>query len=774
MIITRKWLQEFIDISKISTQSICKALNSLGLEVDSTHRILIPNGVVVGKVLECEKHPDADKLNVCQVDIGTKIEQIVCGAKNVAADQFVPVATVGTMLDKDFKIKKAKLRGVESHGMICSSTEIGLPKINDGIMVLDDSIGELIIGKELNEYPLVNDETIEIELTANRGDCLSIHGIARELGTYFNLPISNFDIINNSNNMGIGQIFDVNYDTQCESSLVFKAINVESFSLKLIHTLRTALVEQLKQNDIQTAIAYATYETGVLINGYSKTSAATHDDKIVSLEVKKDKHGFDTVIGKELLSTIGIESGSIPEMSDDIILEASYTNPELLSQRVFDKNRSTGEAYYRASRGSEPDLNFGLDRLSSLLSLCGATIYNGSKNFINESELTTIHLNMPQLNAIIGQEIELHKVIQILGSLGFSVKQNDQSSISVTVPAFRHDLKNVADVTEEIVRVIGIDNIQSKPLLMQEIENSNDFSQKLILQNELRSRAINQGFFETITYIFSNKELLEKYNFESVYKKYDISNPIVNELNTFRTTFALNLIQAVSHNVKLGFKKVALCESGTIFDKSRNETKAMGFIFSGEKENPAVSNNGKPQEIDFFTFAQKISAIFGDFHLQPKKKINNDAIHPYQNADIVFNDKIIGSIYKLHPNITKDFGISKESYFCEIILDQLHYDTIFATDISKFQSSRRDLSIVVPKEIPYKNITKTLNTLQIPEIKQYNLIDIYSDESLKESESLTLRFTLQSDEKTFTEEDINEIMDKVIDKLQDDLNIGLR
>lgn len=149
MIITRQWIQEYIDISKLSTVTICEALNSIGLEVDSTHRTLIPNGVVIGKVLECEKHPDADKLNICQVDIGTKIEQIVCGAKNVAAGQIVPVATVGAILGENFKIKKAKLRGVASNGMICSSSEIGLAKINDGILVLDDSIGELIIGKEL-------------------------------------------------------------------------------------------------------------------------------------------------------------------------------------------------------------------------------------------------------------------------------------------------------------------------------------------------------------------------------------------------------------------------------------------------------------------------------------------------------------------------------------------------------------------------------------------------------------------------------------------------
>ena len=162
MIVTRSWLQEFIDISNISTEDICKTLNSIGLEVDSLEKQKIVPGVVVGKVLEKEKHPDADKLNVCQVDIGSETVQIVCGAKNVAAGQYVPVATVGCVLGADFKIKKAKLRGAESLGMICSSTELGLPKLNDGILELDDSIGELILGRELSEYKLLNDDIIEV------------------------------------------------------------------------------------------------------------------------------------------------------------------------------------------------------------------------------------------------------------------------------------------------------------------------------------------------------------------------------------------------------------------------------------------------------------------------------------------------------------------------------------------------------------------------------------------------------------------------------------
>ncbi len=774
MIVTRKWIQEYIDISKLSTPTICAALNSVGLEVDSTHRFLIPNGVVIGHVESCEKHPDADKLNVCQVNIGDKIEQIVCGAKNVKEGQYVPVATVGAILGEDFKIKKAKLRGVQSNGMICSSTEIGLPKINDGILELDQSIGELIVGKELNEYSLINDETIEIELTANRGDCLSIYGVARELATYFNLSMKNIDPETNSNNMGIGQVFDVVYDTSCESHLIYKAVNIENLQLPLLYQLRTATVEQLKVNDIQSIIAYATHATGVLLNAYSKNSATQHNEDIVSLTIKPDKNGFDTVTGEVLLSTIGVDAGTFTQTSDEVIIEASYTNPEKLAQKVFDNDKKTAEVYYRASRGSEPNLEFGIDTAMTLFSQNGATTFNGSKKFINDIEPNTITVSLEQINKIIGQEIEITKIIQILTSLGFFVKQNSQESMNITVPTFRHDICNVADITEEIVRIIGIDKIESKPLLIGEFNNSNTTSNAITLKNTLRIKAVSEGFFETITYLFTNKELLEKYNFPTVFKKYDILNPIVNELNTFRTTLALNLIQAVEHNVKLGFKKIALFESGVVFDKSRNESKRIGFVFSGESENPTVSNGAKPDNIDFFTFAEKISNIVGSFELEPMKKIAHNFIHPYQNATIILKGKEIGCIYKLHPTAANDFDISTDTFICEISEECLKNEIIFASSISKFQSSRRDLSVVAPQSMEYKEIKKAIASLNINEIKQFHLVDIYNDESLGDNESLTISFILQSDEKTFTEDEINEIMDKILTKLTTNLGLELR
>ncbi len=212
MIITRSWLEEFINISNISTKDICKTLNAIGLEVDSLESFDIASKVVVGKVLEKEKHPDADKLNVCQVDLGDKTVQIVCGASNVDAGQFVAVATIGCDLGNDFIIKEAKLRGVESNGMICSSTELGLPKLNDGIMILDSSIGELVLGKELRDYNRLNDDIIEIGLTPNRGDCLSIYGIARELSAFYDIDLIEQDKQISYSEFSIGQLLEINCD----------------------------------------------------------------------------------------------------------------------------------------------------------------------------------------------------------------------------------------------------------------------------------------------------------------------------------------------------------------------------------------------------------------------------------------------------------------------------------------------------------------------------------------------------------------------------------
>ena len=772
MIITRTWIEEFIDIRKISTDDICKTLNSIGLEVDSLEQVSIAPKVVVGKVLEKVKHPDADKLNICQVDIGLETVQIVCGAKNVDAGQFVAVAVVGCRLSPDFKIKKAKLRGVESNGMICSSTELGLAKLNDGILELDDSIGELILGRELSEYSLLNDDIIEIELTANRGDCLSINGVARELSAYYNIPLKTFEKNISNTEIGIGQILDIKTN-EIDASLIYKAVDLKDFKLNIMTKLRTAIIGKFEENNnIKNTLTYATHCTGVVLNAYEKNKAK-EDENLSFLEIKKDENGFDTVYGKEVLSTVCIDHKKIDNNETDFIIEASYQNPEKLSMKVFETKINTGEIYYKSSRGSEPDISYGIDYLTTFLSSFGAKIHKGRKSFTEDKEKATLDVSITKVNAIIGQDIPKLEIVRILASLGFEVRDTLDNILNVKIPFFRHDIKNIADITEEIVRIIGIDNIQAKPMAIDEVNRINQTTYDLIKKNKLRAKACENGFDETLTYVFASRESLEKYSFPVVKEDLEILNPIVKELNTYRTTIVLNLIEACASNYKIGAKSTSFFEIGTIFDENRNESRKISFIQTGANELEDVSNSGKPENIDLFKFAKKILNTIGKFELEPMTNINNNFIHPYQNANVIVDGKNIGYISKVHPSVCEDYDLS-DTFIAEIDFEAIKNDLVTTKSYSKFQASKKDLSIITPKTLAYKEIKDVINSLDDSNIKQYNLIDVYSDENLGENESLTIRFVLQNDEKTMEEEDITASMNNILEALDSKLSIGLR
>lgn len=773
MIVTRSWLQEYIDISNISTEDICKTLNSIGLEVDSLEEQRIVSGVVVGKVLEKEKHPDADKLNVCQVDIGNETVQIVCGAKNVAKGQYVPVATVGCKLSKDFVIKKAKLRGLESNGMICSSTEIGLSKLNDGILELDESIGKLEVGRELSTYPLLNDDIIDIELTANRGDCISINGIARELSAYYTIPFIEQENTIVYNDIGIGQVLEVKSSNDIESKYIYTIINTKNFNLSILSKLRVAIIDKLKSDDLQNALTYSTHSSGVILNAYAKKDLKTVN-KLSTINIKKDSQGFDVVVGNEELSTLGIEQKDINEdLNNEYLVEASYTNPEILSKKVFETKRKTADVYYKSSRGSEPHLEKGIKCFSTLVSKFGATVCNGKESYIDHEEKINLDVSVNKINSIIGQEIEKTKIEKILRSLGFKVKDSTNGVLSIQVPLYRHDIKNIADITEEIVRIVGIDNIKAKPLAIDEVNRLNKTSDNLVKKNKLRAKAIENGFFETLTYVFSSRDNLTKYNLPTVKENLDLLNPIVKELDTFRTTISLNLIEACSNNIKLGFKSTAFFEIGKIFDINRKESTVISFVFSGQKEIESVENSGKPENIDFFAFAKKVLNTVGKFDLEPMNKISNDLIHPYQNANIIIDNEIVGFISKLHPSVASEHDLN-DTFIAEINFDKIKNDLVKTSSYSKFQSSKKDLSIITPKSMEYRDIKNVINSINDENIKQFNLIDIYSDEKLGENESLTIRFVLQNNSKTLEEEDITSSMNKILESLKEKLGIGLR
>jgi len=778
MILTKAWLSEWIDLKKISSEDICKTLNAIGLEVDSLDKIRIPKNVVIGKVLTCEKHPDADKLNVCEVDIGSETKQIICGAKNVCEGQHVVVSKVGAILPNGMEIKEVKLRGMDSSGMICSSEELGLPKMNDGIMEIDDSIGELVLGKEFSEYELISDDVIEIELTANRGDCLSIHGVARDLSVPYDLDIKTVHYKDDENQLGIGRVLNVTANDKVDASLLYRVYDKEEIKSSFLIDFRLAIADIYKLTELERVVEYATYTTGVLLRTYSHCCFANQSEK-ATIKVKKHTNNLDAVFNKnmQVASLVGINQNKETKVccnDNRVILEANYTHPEIISANSANKKLASDRHLYRSSRGSEPDLDFGMNYLIELLKkYSDIMLYAGSQQVIQDFYEVGISIDLDKLSDIIGEEISKDKIIQILKRLGFGVIfKSEQSVMHVKVPQHRHDILNIQDVCEEIVRIVGIDNITSKPIIFAERDKMNDSYHNFQKRKMYRHRAVGVGYFETLHFVFDHKDRLEKYGLRTIYKKREITNPITNELNTLRSSLIPNLLESVSRNSKFGKKNIKLFEVGTTFDKSRDESTNIAFVASGEVESQKVSNHGKPNEIDFFTFADSVSKVIGSFELEASTCKDN-LTSPYEYARVIQNGKDIGYISRVHLNIEKDLDLSR-TYICELDIDSLLYERKEAKTYSKFPESIRDLSLMVPKNMLFSEIKKYLNTIAPKEMIKLYPIDIYEDESFGDNISLTIKFHFQSQEKTFEDDEVVSMVDEMLKSLQEKFGITIR
>ncbi|MCH9741530.1 MAG: phenylalanine--tRNA ligase subunit beta [Epsilonproteobacteria bacterium] len=777
MIVTRTWLNNFIDISEVSNEKLYETFNSIGLEVDSIKTYHIPDKVVVGKVLSCEKHPDADKLNVCQIDIGNATRQIVCGAANVVDAEYVAVATIGAKLGDDFEIKHAKLRGVESEGMVCSASELGLPNLGDGIMILDESIGKLKLGKDLNEYDRVADTVIELELTANRGDCLSIYGVARDLSAALDIPLRVFDYESqNQEKIGLARVAELKASTKINGSLKYVMADVQELHTSFVFALRLAFIDATKENALANVVKYVTHTTGVVLRAYkTREMLVEEDDKITITASMEDEITHIEANGKPF-SILGVSQNEESKADDEtvkVLFEASYINPDTLVDAVAAKGLETDELYYNTSRGSEPDLSMGTKYLMYLLeSYSGCNFFDGSLSLEEELESKIITINDREISELIGRKIDKAEILSILTSLGFRVQSSAEENFGATIPKFRHDIENIQDITEEIVRIIGIDNIEAKALKFAEAQRTNPTTQRYHAKKAIRQSAVAAGFYETVSYAFSDKSLLEKYEFPLIREELDIINPITEDLNTLRSTILINLLIASKRNVSYSKKSISLFEIGTIFDENRREKEVLSFIISGQKESENVTNNGKPAMIDFETFTKKLSAVIGDFQLRSNSQ-NNALIHPYQSADIIINDEVCGFMSKLHPTVADDFDLS-DTFIAEISFDALIPQHINANAISKFQGVYKDLSLVVDKNLPYNQVSTAIESLNLPLLKKYYPVDVYEDASLEEQKSLTIRLFIQSLEGTLEDSSIEETVNTIVSSLEEAYGAKLR
>lgn len=779
MIVTKQWLNEWIDISAIDIDKISVALNSIGLEVDGLTKIRIPTNVVVGNVISCEKHPNADKLNVCQVDVGGNIQQIVCGAKNVAAGQMVAVALIGSELPGGIKIKKAKLRDVESCGMICSSTELGLPKINDGIMILDESIGKLELGKPLCEYPLINDDVIEIGLTPNRGDCQSVYGVARDLSVYFDLEVKTLGQKEEEENQpGVGRVLHLHGSEALSGSYMYKVFDNKEIGVPLLVELRLGFAEVESSCLLGKLIDYATYVTGVLLRAYNQTCFGGKDEK-AKITIAKDENGLDAIYG---LDGQKIAIAGVAQMveckassSDErIIIEANYTHPEIIASRSANKKLGADKHLYRSSRGSEPQLAFGLNYFFKMLNKRSKIMaYADSQQITQDFEAKIINIHQSDLTEMIGEEIPKNKIIKILKQLGFGVNfAFEQDVINVKIPQFRSDVINTQDICEEIVRIVGIDNIHSKPYFFAEKLKINQPYYNFKKRQMYRYRAVAAGFFETLHFVFDDSENAKKFHLSPLNEALEVANPITSELNTLRSSLLPNILKAVSNNLKFGKKRVALFEVGSVFDSERTESRKIAFVFSGENGIPEMANHGKPSEIDFFAFAEKIQSVLGNFTLLPLEKVNG-LCSPYEAAHVMIDGVEAGYMARVNIQVEKELDLDR-TYICELAFEALSYQRKIAKEYSKLPSSSRDLSLLVDAKMQYSELESFIDSIAPKALVKFAVIDRYVHESLGDKVSLTLKLQFQSLEKTFEEEEIASMVEVLLSKIHEKFGITIR
>ncbi|WP_100968534.1 phenylalanine--tRNA ligase subunit beta [Helicobacter pylori] len=756
-------LNVFVDTPK-DIAKLCEDLSRLGLEVESCIPCVAPKNVVVGKVLEKAPHKNAEKLSVCQVGVGKEVLQIVCGAKNVAPNQFVPVALNGALIGST-TIAKTELRGVESCGMICSSSELGFPKINDGILELDESVGELILGKELNEYAPFNTHVLEVSLTPNRGDCLSVLGIAREISAFCHTPLKPIKALNFTPK---SDLITLSAGENIESHLAYYLVCNHSLKTPLKVKLSLAHNNALNENDLNNFIEFGMHFSGVIMNAYSLNITP------IDLSVKNDENNLESVyINHQKRSTIAIKHQDQKDLSEYLLLEASYTDPISLSLKLHalkDKTLQKDNALiYRSARGSNPNLSDGLNFLSAHLK---AAVLE-SKQTEHSLKDRTLKFKLEDITEILELAVETEKIQGILKNLGFKVSIKEPNSkpqiLEVVVPNFRHDIQTIQDIAEEILRFVGIDNLVSKTLNCISNKKSNPHYDTHRFFENLKHKALACGFKEVIHYVFYSKEKQQKLGFEVLEDPLELQNPITTELNTLRTSLVCGLLDASLRNKNLGFKSIALYEKGSVYNSKREEIQKLGFLASGlQKKESYPDSKGKAW--DFYSFAECVSKVIGDFNLE-KLTAQTPINHPYQSAKIIQNNEIIGVIAKIHPKVIQELDLF-ESYYAEIDASKLKRPAMLLKPFSIYPSSVRDLTLIIDENTAFSRIKKALEDAQIPNLSEVLPLDIFKESH--NSIALSVRCVIHSLEKTLNDEEVNAAVQKALEILEKEFNARLK
>jgi len=776
----------------LDTQQLADLLTMAGLEVDSLE-ILKPvsKKIVVGKIEKIDPHPNADRLSVCQVNVGRKNPlQIVCGAKNARAGLKVPTALVGAKLSDKIEIKKTKLRGVESSGMLCSGEELGLEEDSEGLLILDD---DAIPGDSINEYLDLDDSIIEIDLTPNRGDCLSIAGIAREVSALSGAHHKPLKIkpvaaktkrkINvslaakNECPHYVGRVIE-NIDSTATTPMWMKerlrrgGLRSHSPVVDVTNYVLLELGQPMHAFDLDKL------QGGVkVVKAKAKQKLALLDGTTVTVE-PGTLMITDSKTSLALAGIMGGEASAVSENTSNIFLESAYFAPEAIAGRARSMKLHT-DSSHRFERGVDPGLQkIAVDRATGLL----LDIVGGDPGPIIEQKSAahlpkrqSIILRHARLEQLLGLKIPKQRVQVILKRLGMTVTANAKG-FRVTPPAYRFDIEREVDLIEEIVRVHGYHQVPERAPRIT-IEGA-ELSETRVSDSRIRHTLVAREYQEVITYSFVDPELSKL--IDPATKPAALANPIASDMAVMRTSLWPGLLQAVQYNQNRQQSRMRLFEMGHCFipvGKKVDETRKIGGAATGFalKEQWGLLS----RDVDFFDIKSDVEAIIGlaglgsSFQFGP---VQHPGLHPGQAAEISRNGAQIGIIGRLHPEIQSKLGLDQPVILFELAISgiQAHKIPEFR-QISRFPVIRRDLAIVVDIPVPAAKIEQTARDAAGELLVKLELFDDYRGEGIDSGrKSLALGLTLQDSSRTLKEVEVEKIMGHVMAALNKKLGAELR
>ena len=798
MLISLNWLKQYIDLEGKEVGELEKALTMIGQEVE---KIEIKgdnlDNVVVGHLIEVKKHPNADSLTLCKVDNGKEILQIVCGATNHKTGDKAALAQVGAKLREDFTIKKGKIRGEESNGMLCSEDELGIGSDKDGIIILPE---DAPVGTPLKEYLGINDTVFELEITPNRPDCLSHIGIARELAAYYGKELKypetsinkevqektsdNIKVKIEDRNLSRRYVTRILKDVTVKESPKWLKERIEAVGLRSINNIvdvsNFILMEMNHPNHV--------FDLDKIEGNEIIVKTANKGDVLVTLDDQERKlENGDIIIAdsKKILAVGGVMGGFDSQVTDstkNVLLEVAHFNPQNV-RKTSRRLTLFSDSSYRFERGIDVEnaVNV-INRLANLIQeVAGGEILSGyAEQYPVPHENRTTGLNLERLHRFVGKVIPKKEVIKILEGLEIKVVDKGEN-LELTAPSYRGDLELEQDYFEEVIRMYGFDNIEN--VLPKVNINENSTLDTTKLTDTVKNIAASTGLKEVINYSFIPKDGLEKIKFTRVQgdKLIDISNPITEDFVTMRPTLLYSLIKNAKENINRNVSDIRFFEVSRTFEKAEELAKEeikLGIILAGEKDKTLW--NPKPVPYDFYDLKGIVEEIFSKlkFKNYSIKRSTQTEFHPGRSADIFVGNECVGSFGEIHPDVLENFDLNRKSvlvgeFNIDLIKKYIRKPFTYQGPV-KYPAVPRDIALVMNENVLVGDVLKTVEKID-KKVEKVELFDIYRGLGVEPGKkSVAISVLLRDNSKTLEEKEINDIMEKILNKVKKDYMAELR